>query len=622
MASTSAHPPSCSAVPAVSEITHLSSSEMVPVAHSPNSNQKIYRPLDKARREIRLILLDPLLDPSGKLQCRLITSDLDDCKPFTALSYCWGDESFTVPILVNGHEHQITTNLADFLQRMRQKMENPELLWIDALSINQNDIEERNHQVPLMRTIYKSAERVIAWLGEAEEGSDVITGLWLFKELASTAITYDNDELVIDHVQDATSFAWASFKAVLAIQDRPWWNRRWVVQEAVLPENLWLFCGSFILMWEEFMIGMDLWEKICLKAGPDALQAANFCMVKIHQIRQARDNAHRLEGNHPTLIQLLQNFRRLKQKLPHDSLYALHGLASDGREYIPDYGKPATEVFFDFAIKTTEMNQNLDILEHCQFGLQTVSGLPSWVPDWTTKHGKGVRASHRFNPALKTKSSFIINAKERILTIDAVGIGTVVSVSCELHPFWDMTVWESILSTLAPQHRVCHESSRGKALFRTVHLDLEDFWERFQVDSPLFRLRLFRFQSAIARLNIPVPPTFFTHDDLPRSLNSDVAKEPLVLPEVYRFDEDCGPGSSVNKKVFLLGSGYLGTTECEIQSDDLVCIILGFSFPAILRRVAGGYQYIGICFVLDFMDGEAIRMVDEGELRVESFDLI
>ena len=595
---------------------------MVPVAQSPNGNQEIYQSLDKARREIRLVLLDPLLDPSGKLQCRLITSDLDDCKPFSALSYCWGDENFTVPILVNGHEHQITTNLADFLQRMRQKMENLELLWVDALSINQNDIEERNHQVPLMRAIYKSAEKVIAWLGEAEEDSEIMISLQLFKELASAAIAHDNVETVIDKVQNPTSIAWASLNGVEAIEDRPWWTRRWVVQEAVLPKNLSIFCGSFILKWKDFVLGMHLWEQICLKAGPAAITSAYLSTFKIRQVREARDKAHGPEDNYPALIQLLKEFRELKQKLPHDSLYALHGLASDGGEYIPDYGKPATEVFFDFAIKTTEMNQNLDILEHCLYGPQAVSGLPSWVPDLTTKNRKGVTGPHRFNPALKTQSSFTINAKERILTIDAVGIGTVVSASSEFRRFWDMTVWESILSTLAPQHRVCHQFSRGKALFRTVHLDLESFGERFQVDSPLFRLRLFKFQSAIARLNIPVPPAFFSHDDLPSSSNSDVANEPLVLPEVYRFDEGCGPEGNLNQKVFLLGSGYLGTTGCEIQSDDLVCIILGFSYPAILRRVAGGYQYIGICFVLDFMDGEAIRMVEKGELCVESFDLI
>jgi len=474
-----------------------------------------------------------------------------------------------------------------------------------------------------MRAIYKSAERVIAWLGEAEDDSEVIAGLRLFKGLASAAIAHHNVEMAVNQVQNPTSFALASFQAVKAIgyghgghEDGPYKRRYY-------QKICYWFCGSYILMWEELILGIEIWNAVCSKAKLAKSNLVLYSTAKIHLVRKARDTAHGPKDNHPTLIQLLEDFRQLKQKLPHDSLYALYGLASDGRHYVPDYGKPAVEVFFDFAIKTAEMNQNLDILERCQYGPQVVSGLPSWVPDWTTKHGRGVKESHRFNPALKTQSSFIINAKERIFTIDAVGIGTVVSASSKLHLFWDMTVWESILSALAPQRKVCHQSSRGKALFRTVHMDLEEVDERFQVDSPLFRLRFCKFQSAIARLNIPVPPAFFSHDHSLSSLNSDVENEPLVLPEVYtRFDQDCGPNLSIGETLFLLGSGYLGITRCKVQNDDLVCIILGFSHPAILRRVDGGYEYIGTCFVLDFMDGEAIRMVKEGKLRVESFDLI
>lgn len=139
---------------------------------------------------------------------------------------------------MNRHEHQITENLAEFLQQMRQEMENLELLWIDALSINQDNMEERNHQFPLMRAIYKSAERVVAWLGEAEDDSEVIAGLRLFKGLASAAIAYHNVEMAVNQVQNPTPFALASFQAVKAIGCGPWWTRRWALQEAVLPENL------------------------------------------------------------------------------------------------------------------------------------------------------------------------------------------------------------------------------------------------------------------------------------------------------------------------------------------------------------------------------------------------
>jgi hypothetical protein len=40
-----------------------------------------------------------------------------------------------------------------------------EALWVDALCINQEDVEERNLQVLRMSSIYRQAQAVLAWLG-------------------------------------------------------------------------------------------------------------------------------------------------------------------------------------------------------------------------------------------------------------------------------------------------------------------------------------------------------------------------------------------------------------------------------------------------------------------------
>ena len=40
--------------------------------------------------------------------------------------------------------------------------------------INQSDPHERNHQVGLMRRVYQGAQDVVAWLGEAEDDSDLV----------------------------------------------------------------------------------------------------------------------------------------------------------------------------------------------------------------------------------------------------------------------------------------------------------------------------------------------------------------------------------------------------------------------------------------------------------------
>jgi hypothetical protein len=43
------------------------------------------------------------------------------------------------------------------------------LLWVGAICINQEDLDEKTVQVPLMGEVYSSAELVVIWLGEVSE---------------------------------------------------------------------------------------------------------------------------------------------------------------------------------------------------------------------------------------------------------------------------------------------------------------------------------------------------------------------------------------------------------------------------------------------------------------------
>ncbi len=77
---------------------------------------------------------------------------------YTALSYTWGPVSQSQDILLDGHVFVVRQNLWDFLHIARQNY--PGIaFWIDAVCINQDDIQERNQQVSLMSTIYGYAAR-------------------------------------------------------------------------------------------------------------------------------------------------------------------------------------------------------------------------------------------------------------------------------------------------------------------------------------------------------------------------------------------------------------------------------------------------------------------------------
>jgi hypothetical protein len=58
----------------------------------------------------------------------------------------------------------ITPNLHEALRRLRCTT-TTQLLWADAICINQDDIDERNIQVNMMSEIYTKAASVAIWLG-------------------------------------------------------------------------------------------------------------------------------------------------------------------------------------------------------------------------------------------------------------------------------------------------------------------------------------------------------------------------------------------------------------------------------------------------------------------------
>ncbi|KAN0099122.1 Heterokaryon incompatibility protein (HET) domain containing protein [Hyaloscypha variabilis] len=128
-----------------------------------------YKPLDRKKHEIRIIILYPGCD--GPIQCSLAAVSLDDAEEYEALSYTWGDVNQQTFIIVDGVDHAITVNAAIALWHLRRKQSSRNL-WIDTLCINQQDDEERIHQVQLMKHIYSKASNVLAWLGPSFDDSD------------------------------------------------------------------------------------------------------------------------------------------------------------------------------------------------------------------------------------------------------------------------------------------------------------------------------------------------------------------------------------------------------------------------------------------------------------------
>src|ERR1700722_6926641 len=82
-------------------------------------HDKVYKPLDMTKREIRVVKLFPDPDPDYNIRCELCVVSLDTRPVYKALSYTWGDPNDTVPITLNGHRFAVTRNLKKALQSLR-----------------------------------------------------------------------------------------------------------------------------------------------------------------------------------------------------------------------------------------------------------------------------------------------------------------------------------------------------------------------------------------------------------------------------------------------------------------------------------------------------------------------
>jgi hypothetical protein len=179
---------------------------------------------------------------SGSLRCTLTVHDLEAAPSFTALSYTWGaphedidtlrtePSSTTRRINCNGNEAEVGDNLYDFLAHCAShpSEHSSGYLWIDALAINQGDLQERCEQVILMRKIYQRAIGVVVWLGPEDCYTE--SAVKLMKEFLDLdqqdRLRLHHTEVREDHPNSLLKSR--NWQALAQFFRREWFNRTWM----------------------------------------------------------------------------------------------------------------------------------------------------------------------------------------------------------------------------------------------------------------------------------------------------------------------------------------------------------------------------------------------------------
>ncbi|KAK8849079.1 heterokaryon incompatibility protein-domain-containing protein [Apiospora arundinis] len=235
-------------------------------------------PLVPKGRQIRVFDLDGAYDQwdMSRIKGNLRLVDLDDSPSFTALSYVWGEYSSPArdTIDCNGCSIEVTRNCLSALRHLR-KIFGAITIWIDAICINQAETSEKAYQITLMGQVYSSAQTVYAWLGEGNEKSDGVMG-WLargprlirlfafdhaaFHEARVPTGSLASVRLAFYLYLSLTTSSYEEIRYRAGLRDilsRPWIRRLWTLQEAVLPRQLQVICGTKVIPWLSFIRGID-----------------------------------------------------------------------------------------------------------------------------------------------------------------------------------------------------------------------------------------------------------------------------------------------------------------------------------------------------------------------------
>ncbi|EPE34166.1 hypothetical protein GLAREA_07179 [Glarea lozoyensis ATCC 20868] len=651
--------------------------------------------------------------PNEPIKVSLQVANLDKNPQYDCLSYTWADPLYhglsapadiqitngerSIPILCDGLILKITSNLQEALKelinRAAQDTERQNLIWIDAICINQYDEaankKEKGHQINMMGSIYSAAKSVIVWLGITDEHSKpAIEAVNLFSTIEPE--TFSNVRIstlfddVLNELTDEVDIEWLSLAAFL---QRTWFSRIWVVQEVFLPTKILVLCGSSTLTWSAITacsrflratnLGNVLMEEAEKVTNPNT--ATETVYVKnilsnqyIFESMREQKRADRVLN----LEQLLSYSRYFNATEAQDHVFALYGIWAKSlpKEKIPErmgaeLKESVARVYTRATLESIRETGDLNILSLVEDasvraiqlqreGLQELSDLPSWVPDYRvvlqpTPLSGNPRLTGgdvgRWNASAgliwEIPISVDNSAPSVLLPVKGVCFDTISEISKAESEIMGRHQLKSILYLLSNCPSTYPDGSTTiEAFYRTLIKDTylnQPASSSARLAFPYFILmRVLELEVAMNN----EPEQYTTQMTETKSLIQDLCSRPDnngIIPSWEMIEEMRGKIEDEDKppeltreindihhgvltavtarRLFRCGKGWMGITAESVQVGDVVWVLAGMKVPVVLRSVEGKrWKVVGEGYVHGIMNGEGIR---GREKEVDSIDL-
>lgn len=436
-----------------------------------------------------------------------------------------------------------------------------QFFWVDAICIDQNNIEERGMQVEFMFEVYKQARLVLVWLGE---------------ETVHTRLAFDS---VRTSVPFDDKFEWNdSFIAIDATFKGGWWSRLWVVQEAAFARQIIVRCGTLELDWE------------ILAQKSDPKQYFGLLSVYfIDAVRFMRSDTHEMVS--PAAfrdpVNLLNMYGGQECLDARDVIFALRSLSPTLMCIHPDYSRSTAAIFSSAARAIISEDCSLNILETAtrKPTSQLVTGdsepLPSWVPNWR-------------------EADYI-----RMLSQEAIDH----KIGCPVEP----EMIKTILSSKDPTILIL----RGAIIDHLSHITTN---YRTPTEGKTEEQLALHFIDGNdnSRINEGQRPDNF---NLNAIIDDFIQQRGHQVPAFRKMKEIVDKMDSTDLKEYsfiMTATGYKGFVLGEPRIGDTLFEAYGSRLPLVLRQQdeeESRYTFVGCAIIEELWDWEGIGMIQTGKLE-------
>jgi hypothetical protein len=523
------------------------------------------------------------------------------------------------------------------------------VVWADAICINQQDVEEKSHQVKLMASIYSRASQVVIWLG-ADEGDAVNALPIIAASLGDYATSTKEDDPLpfkgFPHVAPPgyPKFGDEKWWSLARFYDKEWFERIWVIQEAALASSAVALLGKLQFDWDAIGdAALWLYHRKLTDAAYRYLQVSQRQLSEsIPRMNKAAEIQYARKFR--TTFDLIKASSTFKCTLPVDRIYGILGLVHD-LQIEPDYSRPVAQVFRSMTRQLIEKRGDLIILGQINHepGLSP-SCASSWIPQWpcdpfiSILNNSDVHTANRYSASAREPLKLQQHQDEKCLLLQ--GIPTCKVLACgptmerKSGAYSDiLTMFKSIrnfikftsiyLALNKSSSLRCYEGEDTDSVFTQILTAGEYSPSKTASPDVEFAVKALSLRSVIESGRIPGPGGE-GREICPGVLYFNMEEEFSrdIIPKVVHV---CN-----GRRLFMTNDGHFGIGPRAMEPEDEVAVLFGGITPFIVRsasqrrkepQVYGSYRFVGESYVHGFMKGEVVAAWRNGLYNSVVFEL-